>query len=374
MPSVNVSKKYSILQQPIIKNQDIVLSSNGNYYPSDEYTGFGLVRVAVPEASFEEITINPSTSTQVFTPTTNGYSKVTLNAVDSSIDPNIVSTNILKGISILGVEGTADIRTEDITITPSTSVQTFTPEYGGFYNITVNAVTSIIDSNLVPENIRKNVVILDVVGSYEEALQDKTIVIDSSIPTTTVITPDSGYSGLSSLTIDMTWIENNLLDLNAGDSVTEINLQNKTFSAAGSYTCDDGYDGLGTVTINLDWVDAAIESASMGTPDGTADMMISNTTHHISTDADVIRDYAFYYQTNLERLILTSATTIGNYAFANSGLKTLTIATSSICTLTNVNAFNGTLISNIYVPNNLVNSYKTANNWNTYASIISAIS
>ena len=500
MSSINVSnKKYSVLQKPIINNQDITITSNGNYYPSDDYTGFGLVRVNVPEASFEEITINPSTSTQILTPTSSGYSKVTVNAVTNSIDPNIVPSNILKGVKILGITGEIDTSTEDITITPSTNTQTFTPTSGGFYNVTVNAVSSIVDSNIKPENIKlgtnilgtigslvpvnnttkniyengtyipseeftgfssvtvdintvnntditintngtytppspytgyetvvvdvntvnnttltvnptkteqvfnppspytgyetvtirpvtasidnniapqyikKNIVILGITGSYEERLQEKTLTVDSSTATITTILPDNGYSGMSEVIVDLSWISDNLISLNAGDSSTAINLQNKTFSSAGSYTCDDGYDGLGTVTINLDWVDEAIAQAKEGTPDGTADSMISNTAHSISTDADSVRNYAFYYQTNLQRLILTSATSIGNYAFAYSGLSTLTINSQSLCVLENTNAFTGTSITNIYVPSNLVDSYKSANNWNSFTSKISSI-
>ena len=48
--SVNVSnKKYSILQNQHIKNKDITVTENGNYYAPDNYTGLGLVRVKLPE-------------------------------------------------------------------------------------------------------------------------------------------------------------------------------------------------------------------------------------------------------------------------------------------------------------------------------------
>ena len=44
--TVNVTnKKYAILQKPTINNQDITVNVNGNYYPSDEYTGFGYYRL-----------------------------------------------------------------------------------------------------------------------------------------------------------------------------------------------------------------------------------------------------------------------------------------------------------------------------------------
>lgn len=59
-------------------------------------------------------------------------------------------------------------------------------------------------------------------------------------------------------------------------------------------------------------------------------------------------------------------------------LDTLIVRTSSVCTLANTSAFSGTKIASgtgyIYVPDDLVDSYKTASNWSTYASQIKGIS
>ena len=164
-----------------------------------------------------------------------------------------------------------------------------------------------------------------------------------------------------------------LTECNAGDADTTINLQNKTFSSAGTYTCDDGYDGLGTITIDLSWVDQAIEQAAQGTPDATADQLIDGTATKITSDADQVRSYAFYYSP-VQKIILTSATSIGAYAFANSSLTTLTISTPSVCTIESTSLPNVSNITAIYVPSNLVNTYKTASNWSTYSSKIQAIS
>ena len=61
-------------------------------------------------------------------------------------------------------------RTQEITINPSTSEIVETPEsgYTGFSQVTVNAVTSNIDSNIIPTNIKEGVEILGVVGTYEQ--------------------------------------------------------------------------------------------------------------------------------------------------------------------------------------------------------------
>lgn len=557
--TVNVTnKKYAILQKPTINNQDITVNVNGNYYPSDEYTGFGLVRVRIPDPILESVTVNPKITTQEINPPTgvDAFSKVIVNPVTSAIDSNIKPQNIVKGIKILGVTGTVEYITDDLSISPTTSKQTFTPPHDGFGTVTVAPVTFSIDSNIVAENIRKGVTILGVKGDVVElnnttrditangfytapapytgfsevnvdvkVQQDAltinpttskqtftaideyhgyspvtvnavTSAIDSNIKagnikkgvtilgvtgtsvelntttlnitangtytpttpyngfstvtvdvdtvnntnikitkngiynapnpytgfgtvtvdintvnntditisangtytpkppytgfgtvvvdfsskmqektitptaTTTVVTPDSGKYGLSKVTIDLSWIDNALKRLNAGDTATSVKLQNKTITSAGTYKCDNGYDGLGTVTVNLDWVDQAIEEASQQAADGNLDMLLNDNAISISTDADRIRPYAFYKAEHLQKVILNNATSIGEYAFANSGVTKLFINTPTMCALTNTNAF--TKIPTIYVPSNLLNKYKTNSVWSKYASSITS--
>ncbi len=64
-----------------------------------------------------------------------------------------------------------DTAVESISITPSTTAQTITPSSGhdGFSTISVGAVTSAIDSNITAGNIKKDVSILGVTGTYESA-------------------------------------------------------------------------------------------------------------------------------------------------------------------------------------------------------------
>lgn len=53
--------------------------------------------------------------------------------------------------------------------TPTTSAQTITPEspYDGFDEVKISAVTSSIDANIAAGNIKKDVTILGVTGTYE---------------------------------------------------------------------------------------------------------------------------------------------------------------------------------------------------------------
>ena len=74
-----------------------------------------------------------------------------------------------------------------------------------------------------------------------------------------------------------------------------------------------------------------------------------------------INSYAFSYCTKLANLVI----------YANNG-------TSDICALYTSNALNNTAIANkkgyIYVPDDLVENYKTATNWSVYASQIKPLS
>lgn len=68
----------------------------------------------------------------------------------------------------------------------------------------------------------------------------------------------------------------------------------------------------------------------------------------------------------------------GVYCFEDcSVLSALIIRSDSVCTLSNINSFTGTPIESgtgyIYVPSSLVDSYKSATNWSTFADQIRAI-
>lgn len=86
----------------------------------------------------------------------------------------------------------------------------------------------------------------------------------------------------------------------------------------------------------------------------------------------------FYYCTALKKLDFHLLNTVATYCFTNCrNLETVIIRTSTVCSLANTNVFTGTKISSgtghVYVPANLVDSYKTATNWVTYANQIRAI-
>jgi len=120
----------------------------------------------------EELNVTPSTSAQTITAPqgTDGYSPVKVSAVTSSIDANISAGNIKSGVSILGVSGNVvELNGTTTSVTPTTSAQTITPTspVNGFTEVNVSAVTSAIDANIIAENIKSGVTILNVLGSYQ---------------------------------------------------------------------------------------------------------------------------------------------------------------------------------------------------------------
>lgn len=84
--------------------------------------------------------------------------------------------------------------------------------------------------------------------------------------------------------------------------------------------------------------------------------------------------------TSLERAELPAATSIGAMTFQNcTALTVVTITQQGIvCSLAATSAFAGTPIESgtgfIYVPDNLVEQYKTAKNWSTFATQIKPLS
>ena len=134
----------------------------------------------------------------------------------------------------------------------------------------------------------------------------------------------------------------------------------------------------------------------------TADSIIDGTITSISNDrVTTINDYAFYGCTALTTVNFPAVTNLGTYAFYGctalttadfsaveslqraafyncSALTSLILRNNAVVTLVTTNAFNNSAIKTgtgyVYVPDNLVDSYKAAANWSTYAAQIKGLS
>lgn len=83
-------------------------------------------------------------------------------------------------------------------------------------------------------------------------------------------------------------------------------------------------------------------------------------------------NYVCRYDYSLEKCVLpASLKYIAQYFFGDcTNLKTVVLPSTTLVTLTNTNAFSGaTRAKTIYVPDNLVASYRTANNWKSLTNV-----
>ena len=147
------------------------ITENGEYHytPGEGhyYTGIDIQINVQPELQDKEII--PSREEQVIGCDEGKYGlrSVTVRAVTAEIDPDIKAENIRKGVEILGVYGTFTPKVDNITINPTTARQSFVTPAGvdGYDKVFVEAVTSSIDNNIQPGNIKQGVSILGVEGT-----------------------------------------------------------------------------------------------------------------------------------------------------------------------------------------------------------------
>jgi hypothetical protein len=120
----------------------------------------------------QEKTVVPSMETVVVKPdVAKRLTKVTVLGVTSEIDENISPMNIRKGKTILGVEGNLEPDKPDQSkvVIPSVEEQVVRADTGyELASVTIEGVTSDIDENIQADNIRYGVEILGVVGSMEQ--------------------------------------------------------------------------------------------------------------------------------------------------------------------------------------------------------------
>ena len=196
------------------------------------------------QPALQNKTVNPTTSQQNISADSPNYGlgTVTVNAVDITIDSNILSNNIKNGVTILGITGSytaqpdleaktvtytvndtytvtpsggkdglssvevtvavpSNINNQNKTVSPTTTQQSYTADsgYTGLGTVTVEAVTSSIDPQIQAGNIKDGVTILGVQGTYEPDLETKSVTYTSN--NTYTITPTQGKDGMNEVTV-----------------------------------------------------------------------------------------------------------------------------------------------------------------------------
>ena len=155
--------------------------------------------------------------------------------------------------------------------------------------------------------------------------------------------------------------------------------------------------GTGPVAVS----DMAAQIVGIQAGGGDIDALIDRSITEISSSsATSIGDGAFSSCSALTTVDFPAATSIGGYAFQNcsalttvdfpvatsigdgafkscSALKSLLLRGNNVCTLSSTSAFTSTPIASgtgyIYVPSALIEQYKAATNWSTYAAQFRAL-
>lgn len=272
---------------------------------------------------------------------------------------------------------------ENLEVTPAKEQQVFTHENSyGYDKVTVNAVS----------------------------LQDKSITINEN--GTHSIVADDGYSGLNQVNVTVDAIEDLTNELETYDN--ELTQQETTI--------EDIMKELENKVVVSRYDEGYADGEAVGNAlaDSIVERTITEFTNHritkigsyafarhsLLTKIDIpnvthIDLYGFNYCTGLTEIVLPSVKRIesqsfnscgkltkidapmleyiGSHSITASKLTTLIIRHSnSVCVLNNAPALGSTPIANgtgfIYVPDDMVETYKTATNWSSYASQIKPLS
>ena len=355
--------------------------------------------VPVYKTPTQEKTATPKTVEQVILPDENyNLSKVTIEPVTSSIDDNIQPQNILLGKTILGVQGNLapDKPDQNKTVTPTKSQQVVQADTGyELAQVTVEGVTSAIDSNIQPFNIREGVTILGVEGNLAPDKPDQTKTIN---PTTSeqVVMADEGYE-LASVTVTAVTsdIDNNIQPENIKQGVEILGVQGTLEQGASEEQLDQWAavntqleQNIGTYattpsTLSKLQLMVSGQSFSLSKYDLQEIAAISNFAFYRSTIATIdipdsvtsIGFSAFYECTNLRQInIPKNITNIGGYAFWGcTGLSSIIIPDN--VTIIGDYAFHGCEgLSEITIPDSVTNigTYVFAQCSNLVLAIINA--
>lgn len=249
-----------VSEQPAdIRNQDVYITRNGTYTATDGYTGIGVAVVNVPTAAdlgTKSITANGNYSAE--SDNLDGFSSVSVNV---PVQANLGTTRlILNGTySALdyGYDGFSEVTVavpsyaiiDSLTVSPTKERQVITATSVDGYNpVTVNAVTSAIDSNIKAGNIKNGVTILGVEGTYTG---------EGIIPTGTINISNNG-------TVDVTNYASAVVNV-SGSSPVINSLSITPSTSAQTITAPSGVNGYSPISVSAvtSSIDANITAANI---------------------------------------------------------------------------------------------------------------
>lgn len=185
-----------------LETADVEYTSNGEYTITPEGDGFSSV----------DVTVN----VDVTTPYNEGYAAgetagIATGKTQGAAEQKakLTSLNVTENGSYNREDGynavTVNVQPtlQAKTATPTTSQQVITADSGndGLSQVTVEGVTSAIDANITAGNIKKNVSILGVTGSYDPQPDLETKTVTYTENDTYTIAPTAGKDGMSEVTV-----------------------------------------------------------------------------------------------------------------------------------------------------------------------------
>lgn len=150
----------------------------------------------------------------------------------------------------------SDVRNQDKLVTPTTSYQTITADsgYSGIGTVDVLPVTSSIDANITAGNIKKDVSILGVTGSYDPQPDLETKTVTYTTNDTYTITPTAGKDGMSSVEVTVNVTGSNCPDWSSiGWDCSDVTASGITGDVAVTAALLENYDPTDTSSANMQY-------------------------------------------------------------------------------------------------------------------------
>lgn len=276
-----------------------------------------------------------------------------------------------------------EISTIETGITPSGKIEITNTEE---INVTNYETAQVVDSNLSAENIKEGVSILGKVGTFKgdgDTTQEDGLItgeLSGDYTNDRIISIGSYafyyFSKLTSVSFpQVTSVES--YAFNGCSKLASVNIPNAT--------------KIGGIAFGNCSKLTSVSFPQVTSVGSSAFYQCSNLTSVNLPNVTSINTYAFQQCYKLTSVNILNITSISNYAFiqCHSLLKLVITQTNSVCTLgsdvfSNCYHFLGTVNSTynpeglkdgrIYVPDELVDSYKSATNWSAYADIIVPLS
>ena len=256
----------------------------------------------------------------------------------------LIPENIRQGVNILGVEGTVIVPEGTYSITANGS-------YDVANYATANVNVPIPEGYIIPEGQ------LDITAN---GIYNVTQYASANV---NMLVPEGNYS----------------ITANGDYDIAQYSTVNVNVPIPEGYIIPEGQlditeNGVHDVT---SFATVNVNVAGSGGED-TLTARLNDTLETYKTDQEItIKQYAFYHNYNLAT-IDAPITAFEEYGFSECYANTLVLRKDSVTPLTysyNMLPYGDfSIIGRIFVPDNLVNSYKSATNWSQYSSIIYPIS